>query len=54
MEAVDKKDVAGGTLLKYGCRYVSGALNTKLMHHSEELRLSLQRKILSCCSELII
>lgn len=30
MEAVVKKGVAGGTWLKYGSRYVSGALNTNL------------------------
>ena len=47
MEAVDKKDVGGGTWLKCESRYVSGALNTKLTHYSEELRLSLQGKILS-------
>lgn len=53
MEAVDKKDVASGTWLKCGSRYVSGVLNTKLMHYSAELRLSLEGKILSCYFELI-
>lgn len=53
MEAADKKDVAGGTRLKCGSRYVSGGLNTKLTHYSEELRLNLQGQTLSCYFELI-
>lgn len=42
IEVVDKKDVAGEIQLKCESRYVSGALNTKLMHYCEELKLSVQ------------